>query len=66
MTGTEDGSGIIESLNVKPYERPTRGTMPAPVMQTKLPIGQIAGQQVINNEEKIVVTTTEKKPLWTA
>lgn len=35
-------------------------------MQTKLPIGQTTGQQIVNNEEKIVVPTTEKKPLWTA
>jgi len=39
LTGTDEGAAVMESLNVKPYERPTRGTMPAPVMQTKLPIG---------------------------
>ena len=41
--------------------------MPAPVMQTKLPIGQTTGQPVaVNLEEKIVVPPTERKPMWTA
>lgn len=38
-TGTEDGASIIDNLNVKPYERPTWGTINAPVMPTPTLIG---------------------------